>query len=84
MLFPVITKDEAKKYGYNRWAANPKGNPYDESQCAYEVHINDRGGGFHQCQKKPGHGPSGLYCKQHAKMVVERLKEIKERGKRGW
>ncbi|KKN04963.1 hypothetical protein LCGC14_1091970 [marine sediment metagenome] len=25
----------------------------------------------HQCSRKRGHGPDGLYCKQHAKMEEE-------------
>ena len=25
----------------------------------------------HQCFRKRGHGPDGLYCRQHAKMVEQ-------------
>lgn len=52
---------------YNVWAGNPQGRPYDPECCAESVlnwnHL------LYQCQKKPGHGPHGLFCKQHAKIL---------------
>ena len=52
---------------YNAWAGNPKGHPEDKSRCAVSVTPNERGGFVHshQCRRPRGHGPGGLYCKQH-------------------
>ena len=61
------TKAEARVKRYGAWAGCQKGQRYDSDRCAEEVW----GGGSHipyQCSRKPGHGPDGLYCKQHAKM----------------
>uniref|UniRef100_A0A6H2A3R7 Uncharacterized protein n=1 Tax=viral metagenome TaxID=1070528 RepID=A0A6H2A3R7_9ZZZZ len=60
------TLEEARAYRYNQWAGNPKGWPYQGGRCAYEVWRNILG---YQCSRKNGHGPSGLYCKQHAKKL---------------
>lgn len=38
-----------------------------EGRCAEEVSVNEgRWTSFHQCTRKSGHGPAGLYCKLHA------------------
>jgi hypothetical protein len=66
MIRAPRTKDEAEKYRYNEWAGNPKGRAYDPRRCAYEVWQNHLS---YQCSKKPGKGPDGLYCGQHAKRV---------------
>ena len=51
---------------YNLWAGNPKGDKEDVTRCIKEVRDWS---GWHsvQCSRKRGHGPDGLYCKQHAK-----------------
>ncbi len=67
MINAPKTKEEARRYGYSKWAGNPKGIPYQEDQCAYEAW--EVRWGSHQCPRKDGHGPSELYCKQHAKIV---------------
>ena len=48
---------------YSEWAGNPAGVPENTNHCVIEVCSN-----FipHQCYRKRGHGPEGLYCKQHA------------------
>jgi hypothetical protein len=45
---------------YGTWADNP-------TRCIEQVWPS--GGTWipHQCCRKRGHGPDGLYCKQHAK-----------------
>jgi len=63
------TIEEAKKYRYGSWVGNPKGTPYKEGRCAYEVWSAFIS---YQCTRNNGHGPEGLYCKQHAKMLKER------------
>jgi len=51
---------------YGSWAGNPNGVPEDSTRCIESV--SDQGGFlFHQCLRKRGYGPDGLYCKQHAK-----------------
>ncbi len=50
---------------YGQWAGDKKGVPEDKTRCIKGVF-----GDFHythQCNRKRGHGPEGLYCKQHAK-----------------
>uniref|UniRef100_A0A6M3JC16 Uncharacterized protein n=1 Tax=viral metagenome TaxID=1070528 RepID=A0A6M3JC16_9ZZZZ len=49
---------------YGQWAGNEKGVPENIRRCIEEVcnqYI------FYQCKRLRGHGPDGLYCKQHAK-----------------
>ena len=65
------TKVAARRYRYRVWAGEPKGRAYDERMCAYKVHDEGRGCLFHQCERKPGKGPDGLYCGIHAKMVTK-------------
>jgi hypothetical protein len=64
-------REEAVGYKYARWAGNRHGNPYKPERCAEEVWPNDRGFIPGQCFRKPGHGPDGIFCKQHAKMKGE-------------
>lgn len=68
MDFP-LSLEEARKYRYCEWAGQPKGRPYAEGHCAYEVFPSARGGLPYQCTRKNGCGSDGLYCKQHAKRV---------------
>ena len=69
MYNPPKTLEEAKKIKYGTWAGNPDGRKYQEGYCAYECAEPGRWIHFYQCSRKNGHGPEGLYCKQHAKMV---------------
>jgi hypothetical protein len=52
---------------YGCWAGNSAGTKEDESRCIEEVWPSSGGWIPYQCQRKRGHGPDGLYCKQHAK-----------------
>ena len=56
---------------YDKWGGNPKGTPEDTTRCIKGVSD----GRFHsyQCSRRRGHGPDGLYCKQHAKKIHGRL-----------
>jgi hypothetical protein len=58
------TLDEARKYRYGQWAGNEKGHAFDPGCCAYELY---RGWLPSQCSRKPGTGPGGIFCAQHAK-----------------
>lgn len=54
---------------YGDWAGNPKGNPERRGDCIVQVcwdRMID-----HQCTRKRGHGPDGLFCKQHARKIAE-------------
>lgn len=62
-----MTREEAKTTRYRTWAGSPKGTPYNPSTCAMDVPDTGRSVLSHQCLRKPGYGPDGLYCKQHAK-----------------
>jgi len=72
-MFVIKTLEEAKKYRYGQWAGNPEGQKYQEGRCAYEVQ-DSVSGRFYQCLRKNGYGINDLYCKQHAKIVEEELK----------
>lgn len=57
---------------YGQWSGRPRGIPEDPNLCIEAVREKD---GFkmvsYQCCRKRGHGPDGLYCKQHAKKHEE-------------
>jgi len=59
------TKAQAEKVRYGAWGGCPEGVKYNPGQCAASVTPNDRFSVSHQCYRKPGHGPGGLYCAQH-------------------
>ena len=52
---------------YGHWAGNLEGSPEDATRCVAEVAYGGRSVRFHQCYRKRGHGPGGLYCKQHGR-----------------
>lgn len=67
MKHKPMTKEEAQAHIYKAYGGIYKGRPYIEDQCAAEVWPDDWGP--FQCSHKNGHGPGGLYCKQHAKIL---------------
>ena len=60
---------------YGCWAGDPEGNPEDKDRCVAEAYDRSGFGHFYQCLRKRGHGPDGLYCKQHAKMVEKEKRD---------
>lgn len=80
MLGPK-TRAEAEKKRYGVWIAggNP-GQAYDPKRCAEPVRTKERWSREHQCERKPGYGPDGLYCRQHDPDAVKRRDE--ERNKK--
>lgn len=61
---------DTKERRYGQWAGNPMGNAESPDHCIKEVWPNDRYRMIpYQCCRKRGHGPDGLYCKQHAKKL---------------
>ena len=75
MSYPK-TSTEAKKYRYGCWAGNPNGKKYVPDRCAYEL-FNEASFIPRQCSRKNGQGLNGLFCYQHAEIV---LKEIKAKS----
>lgn len=68
MINAPKTREDAEKLRYCQWAGNPKGYVFDQNRCAYAVH-DEITGLSRQCYREPNHGPDGLYCKRHAKMI---------------
>lgn len=62
---------------YGRWAGNKRGIPENPEKCVWSVYSPEVSRGMidYQCKRKRGHGPEGLFCKTHAKMV-----KVKEDG----
>lgn len=63
-----LTFADAMLLKYGKWSGNPNGYPYHPDQCCVEVGGSSSWGpaNARQCARKPGHGPNGLYCRQHA------------------
>ena len=59
------------KRRYGVWNGCPKGKPEDPTHCIEEVWLSGSSWIPYQCSRKRGHGPDGLYCKQHAKKHME-------------
>ena len=57
---------------YDKSSLNPRGNREDVTRCISEVSDGTHWH-FLQCSRKRGHGPDGLYCKQHGKIETNRL-----------
>jgi len=62
---------DKQKRRYSKNPENRKGTPEDPERCIHEVWPR-RWPFSRQCYRKRGHGPDGLYCKQHAKMQESR------------
>ncbi len=51
---------------YDAWAGNPAGVAEDPTRCVETVaDASLRFTHYCQCRRKRGHGPDGLYCRQH-------------------
>lgn len=61
-----MTDPNGKRYG--QWAGNPKGYAEDKARCVAKV-FSGPWPISSQCARKRGHGPQGLFCKQHG--VIE-------------
>ena len=66
MINKLTSRREAEEYRYGQWGGNPSGRAYDPERCAEEVMERERGGLFHQCTRRPGLGPDGIFCRQHS------------------
>lgn len=70
MLDYPQTLGEAEEYRYGVWGGRPAGMPYRPGYCAFEVFPAERGAMHHQCLRRSGHGPAGLYCGLHAQRAT--------------
>lgn len=59
------------KRRYGVWGGCVWGQAEDPTRCTEEVWPANLQGIPQQCSRKRGHGPDGLYCKQHAKQHME-------------
>jgi len=61
--------DENGRRRYGQWAGNERGVPEVAGYCIEEIWPADS---FvpRQCGRLHGHGPDGLYCKQHGKRAA--------------
>ena len=57
---------------YGQWAGNPKGAPEDITRCIESVYRNHLS---HQCERKRGKGPGGLYCGVHNPEAAKKRQE---------
>lgn len=67
--------DEPRMYGSNAWRKGTREHP---DLCIASVWP--RGSwADHQCTRKRGYGPGGLWCKQHGRLEEEREARRRER-----
>lgn len=84
MSYAPEPDDDGFRY-YNRWAGRPAGVREDCTRCIMSVSDGQRWPRYHQCDRKRGFGPDGLYCKQHDPAVAEaRRKEADRRAEEKW
>lgn len=65
-----IVRDGKRVYAF--WHDKPEGEAEDVTRCIAEVQdtrgrsVNAMFRWFRQCSRPRGHGPNGLFCRQHA------------------
>ena len=69
MIDPPTTIAAARERRYGRSDGWYTPSRYKPLHCAWEVSEPPYYLDSHQCSRSTGHGPDGLYCKQHARMV---------------
>ncbi len=76
MLNYPTTPEEAETWRYGMWEGKPEGVLYNPKKCAVAVTSDDFGhvstSGLkipYQCLSKPGYGPHGMFCGEHARMI---------------
>jgi len=78
--------DGERRYGC--WIGNPDGVAENPAHCIEIVWGSDRWEHGHQCSRKRGHGPDGLWCKTHSPEATAQRRAIAlakyERIKSGW
>jgi hypothetical protein len=65
MTYPT-TLEEARKMRYGTWYSSP----YRGGRCSAPIPYRAISAKTRwQCSRRNGHGPGGLYCRQHARMI---------------
>ena len=72
--------EHARAHRYGSWSGEPRGRTYVEGRCAETVSPVGLMGVSHQCSRKNGHGPAGLFCKTHDP-VARKKKDAERRAK---
>jgi hypothetical protein len=54
---------------YGVWAGLPNGMKEDINRCVVEVPYGGRSMLFHQCVRRRGKGPDGLFCTLHTRQI---------------
>lgn len=78
-MYSPKTRAEAEK---TRYGTHHHPRAYDPARCAESVRDQGRWPPYHQCERKPGYGPDGLYCKQHDPEAVKRRDEERAMNRR--
>jgi len=68
MIAPPKSRREAERCTYGDSLLGKA--PFNPSRCAFEVIENSRSPRFYQCQRKPGFGPDGIFCRQHEPAAI--------------
>ena len=66
IVFPR-SREQAERYRYGITSQNQAGDPYDPDRCAAEVTSVWH---HRQCRRRPGYGPSSMFCRQHGPIVT--------------
>ena len=72
MLNPPMTREEAEATDFRYFGFQPL---MCAMPCKIERHGADIASNIRQCGRVPGHGPDGLYCKQHAAMIAKQQEQ---------
>jgi len=72
--------EHAQGYSYGAYGGL-NGRPYVAGKCCETVLPRDSFGHSHQCTRKNGFGPAGLFCKAHDP-IARKAKDEAERAKR--
>jgi hypothetical protein len=74
MIRPPATLDEARDLYYGEHYGRRM--PFDRQLCAWECYLGENMfgiRGYEQCRLRPGHGPAGLYCTDHAAIAERQI-----------
>lgn len=67
------------KDGLRRYGLSYRERTEDISRCVVSVSGRGRWPSSHQCNRPRGHGPDGLYCKQHTPDAVQARRDEADR-----
>lgn len=62
---------------YSAWSGTDTGTPVNPTRCITVVSHDGVAGYTRQCMHPNGHGPDGMFCKNHAKKAFKITKGVK-------